>query len=309
MTRLESDYYAYMDFDPHGEHAREVQSFYVPMFADKSPVVDLGCGRGDFLSMLHDTGIKAVGVDSDEGMVEQARGQGLDVALDDAIEYLHADPPPGPSGGSSAPTSSSTSPPSRSCACSTASARCSPPAASSSPPPRTRPAMPCSPTTSGGTRPTSASTTPRSSSSAARPAWRSRIRANPQNHPGPPPGFLAPEATVHPGLDDVLDAATSQVRASIDHHDRRAGSPTSPRPVLGVPARPRRQGALRPAAGDAGGGAGAPDRARQPSMGDVPAERDLRARAGLTVGPEHPRECPTLEGRRLQPVPAFDGWR
>ena len=70
MTRLESDYYAYMDFDPHGEHARAVQSFYVPMFADQpAPVVDLGCGRGDFISMLHDVGIKAVGVDSDEGMV------------------------------------------------------------------------------------------------------------------------------------------------------------------------------------------------------------------------------------------------
>ena len=96
MTRLESDYYSYMDFDP--EHAREVLRHYVPMFEDKSPVLELGCGRGEFLGLLDEKGIKAEGVDSDDGMVEAARTKGLDVVRGDAIAFLNGDPTPGPSG-------------------------------------------------------------------------------------------------------------------------------------------------------------------------------------------------------------------
>ena len=54
MTRLESDYYSYMDFDP--EHTREVLRHYVPMFEDNSPVLELGCGRGEFLGLLRREG-------------------------------------------------------------------------------------------------------------------------------------------------------------------------------------------------------------------------------------------------------------
>ena len=86
MTRLESDYYSYMDFDP--EHTREVLRHYVPMFEDRSPVLELGCGRGEFLGLLDGAGVKAQGVDSDEGMVEAARRIGRDVVCDDAIAFL-----------------------------------------------------------------------------------------------------------------------------------------------------------------------------------------------------------------------------
>ena len=94
MTRLESDYYSYMDFDP--EHTREVLRHYVPMFEERSPVLELGCGRGEFLGLLDAAGVKAQGVDSDEGMVEAARRIGRDVVCDDAIAFLHGDPAPGP---------------------------------------------------------------------------------------------------------------------------------------------------------------------------------------------------------------------
>ena len=50
MTRVESDYYSYMEFDP--EHTREVLGHYVPLFEDKAPVLELGCGRGEFLGLL-----------------------------------------------------------------------------------------------------------------------------------------------------------------------------------------------------------------------------------------------------------------
>lgn len=94
MTRLESDYYSYMEFDP--EHTREVLRHYVPMFEDKSPVLELGCGRGEFLGLLDEKGIKAEGVDSDDGMVEAAKSRGLDVACGDAIAFLNGEPAPGP---------------------------------------------------------------------------------------------------------------------------------------------------------------------------------------------------------------------
>ena len=102
-SRMESEYYAHMEFDP--EHQREVLRFYVPMFAEpaedsteakQGPVLEIGCGRGEFLGLLRDAGIRAQGVDIDPGMVQWARGGGFDVIQDDALEFLHADPAPGP---------------------------------------------------------------------------------------------------------------------------------------------------------------------------------------------------------------------
>jgi SAM-dependent methyltransferase len=102
-SRMESDYYAHMGFDP--EHQREVLRFYVPMFAEpaetstegkQGPVLEIGCGRGEFLGLLRDAGIQARGVDIDPGMVQRARAEGFDVLQDDALEFLHADPAPGP---------------------------------------------------------------------------------------------------------------------------------------------------------------------------------------------------------------------
>lgn len=51
-------------------------------------VVDLGCGRGGLLTLLRDAGVPAYGVDSDEGMVEGARAEGLQVVLGDAVSHL-----------------------------------------------------------------------------------------------------------------------------------------------------------------------------------------------------------------------------
>jgi SAM-dependent methyltransferase len=87
MSRLESDYYTHMGFDR--EHKRRVLGFYVPFFERSGPVLELGPGHGEFLGLLREAGIEAIGVDSDEGMVEAARGEGHKVELGDAVEYLH----------------------------------------------------------------------------------------------------------------------------------------------------------------------------------------------------------------------------
>jgi len=67
---------------------REMLRVYVAHFQACRRVLDVGCGRGEFLSLLHDAGVPAYGVDSDEGMADAVRAEGLEVVLDDAFSHL-----------------------------------------------------------------------------------------------------------------------------------------------------------------------------------------------------------------------------
>ncbi len=67
---------------------RDRQRPYVADFSDAAPVLDVGCGRGEFLSLLREAGIEATGVDQDADMVEICRSEGLAVEQDDALAYL-----------------------------------------------------------------------------------------------------------------------------------------------------------------------------------------------------------------------------
>jgi 2-polyprenyl-3-methyl-5-hydroxy-6-metoxy-1,4-benzoquinol methylase len=55
-------------------------------------VLDLGCGRGEFLELLKEAGIPGKGVDSNEAMVKLCRESGLDVSQGDLLEFLFAQP-------------------------------------------------------------------------------------------------------------------------------------------------------------------------------------------------------------------------
>ena len=89
MSRLESDYYAFMGYDP--EHTRSGLRHYLPWFA-QGPVLELACGRGEFLDLLREAGVGASGVDLDEGMVRDSRAAGHEVELADALTALRARP-------------------------------------------------------------------------------------------------------------------------------------------------------------------------------------------------------------------------
>jgi SAM-dependent methyltransferase len=97
VTWLESSYYTDMRFD--GGNARNVLSHYVRYFEGGGRVLELGPGRGEFLGLLGEAGIEAVGVDVDEGMVRLARAAGLDVELGDAVDYVERVAEPGSFGG------------------------------------------------------------------------------------------------------------------------------------------------------------------------------------------------------------------
>jgi SAM-dependent methyltransferase len=61
---------------------------YCERFAGAADVLDIGCGRGEFLGMLRDRGISARGLDANREMVAVCRDRGLDVAEGDAVGYL-----------------------------------------------------------------------------------------------------------------------------------------------------------------------------------------------------------------------------
>jgi SAM-dependent methyltransferase len=64
------------------------QSEYLPLFAGAHNVVDIGCGRGEFLAALKAAGVTARGVDTNRAMVEAARARGLDAVHGDALAFL-----------------------------------------------------------------------------------------------------------------------------------------------------------------------------------------------------------------------------
>ncbi len=85
----EGDYVAFEQlFRGPAERVAELQRPYLGLVADHQPVLDVGCGRGEFLTLLATEGIAARGVDGDAGMVARCRSLGLEVVQDDANEHL-----------------------------------------------------------------------------------------------------------------------------------------------------------------------------------------------------------------------------
>jgi SAM-dependent methyltransferase len=74
------------------EEIRARLEAYVPMFSGATDVLDIGCGRGEFLALLRDHGIGARGLDLNHEMVEVCRAQGLEAVEGDALGYLRTLP-------------------------------------------------------------------------------------------------------------------------------------------------------------------------------------------------------------------------
>jgi SAM-dependent methyltransferase/exonuclease VII small subunit len=66
---------------------------YVPIFAGASDVLDIGCGRGEFLALLRESGVTARGIDLNDAMVGVCREKGFDATKADALAYLRSLPP------------------------------------------------------------------------------------------------------------------------------------------------------------------------------------------------------------------------
>lgn len=55
---------------------------------DKYPILDIGCGRGELITVLKRYSLRATGIDINRAMVKRARSLGLDVHQADAVKYL-----------------------------------------------------------------------------------------------------------------------------------------------------------------------------------------------------------------------------
>jgi O-antigen chain-terminating methyltransferase len=74
------------------EYVAAGQQFYLPYFQGCQNVLDIGCGRGEFLKMMRDAAIPARGIELGAESVAVCREQGFDAQLADAFPYLAALP-------------------------------------------------------------------------------------------------------------------------------------------------------------------------------------------------------------------------
>jgi len=70
------------------EEIKQRQLSFLPYFRNCSHVLDIGCGRGEFLEILRNNNIEGFGVDLDADMVAYCKSRQLEVEQGDAIAYL-----------------------------------------------------------------------------------------------------------------------------------------------------------------------------------------------------------------------------
>ena len=78
------------------EDIQNRQRTYIPTFqtllkrfsSDDYKIIDIGCGRGEFIELLQSEGISVKGIDINRKMVALCRERGLDAEAVDAMEYL-----------------------------------------------------------------------------------------------------------------------------------------------------------------------------------------------------------------------------
>jgi 2-polyprenyl-3-methyl-5-hydroxy-6-metoxy-1,4-benzoquinol methylase len=88
-TDLDINYFGFEEqFRGSREDIKQRQSNFMNYFTGCSNVLDIGCGRGEFLELSKEHSIGAKGVDIDDSMVEYCLSKGFSVVKDEAISYL-----------------------------------------------------------------------------------------------------------------------------------------------------------------------------------------------------------------------------
>lgn len=94
-SRFDALYFAFEQrFRGSREEIRQRLTYYLPLLRDSvvckagATLVDLGCGRGEWLELLRDEHIDGRGVDTNPEMAKECVERGLQVDVGDAIAYL-----------------------------------------------------------------------------------------------------------------------------------------------------------------------------------------------------------------------------
>ena len=82
----------YADFEQRFRGSREqiekrLQK-YLPLFSGRKEILDIGCGRGEFLELLAANGQQGLGIDLSDSMLEIAAEKGLKCFKEDALVFL-----------------------------------------------------------------------------------------------------------------------------------------------------------------------------------------------------------------------------
>ena len=100
ISHMQRDKFAplYKDFEDKFRGKREKiklsLEIYLPLIKNLTmdttalEILDIGCGRGEWLELLRENGFHAKGIDVNEEMIQVCQKRGLDVFKSDAIEYL-----------------------------------------------------------------------------------------------------------------------------------------------------------------------------------------------------------------------------
>jgi 2-polyprenyl-3-methyl-5-hydroxy-6-metoxy-1,4-benzoquinol methylase len=70
------------------EYVKRGQRIYLPDFIGRQSVLDIGCGRGEFLEAMREAGVPARGIDLSEESVAMCRAKGLNAEVADLFVYL-----------------------------------------------------------------------------------------------------------------------------------------------------------------------------------------------------------------------------
>ncbi|MBN2546849.1 MAG: methyltransferase domain-containing protein [Spirochaetes bacterium] len=97
QNQLQND--IYLSFENRFRGTREVTKkklkAYLPYIKKANSktnfnILDIGCGRGEWIELMKENGYQAIGVDINRAMVEECKKYELDVIESDALEYLKA---------------------------------------------------------------------------------------------------------------------------------------------------------------------------------------------------------------------------
>ncbi len=70
------------------KRVKAAQQIYVADFKGRGNVLDIGCGRGEFLELMREAGVPARGIDSSAESVALCRDKGLEAETADLFDYL-----------------------------------------------------------------------------------------------------------------------------------------------------------------------------------------------------------------------------
>lgn len=91
LQKNDMDYFKFEDlYRGTRSGIKDIQSVYIPYYtvSGNEAVLDIGCGRGEFLELMWDNGIKAYGIDNYDPFVKYCNERGLIAKRGDALTHL-----------------------------------------------------------------------------------------------------------------------------------------------------------------------------------------------------------------------------